>query len=162
MRDAGVRLVVGTDTPTPWIVPGESVHREMELLVEAGLTPAEVLRMATMNAADALGQGRELGRIAPGMRADLLVLSADPIRDVRALRAIEWLIARGVPRRPAEVLEGNRGVAPTSAPSGSRLSRRGRAMRAPVRPSDGGVVVVSSLRPWAPGVPESSHVRRRR
>ncbi|MGZ3441762.1 MAG: amidohydrolase family protein, partial [Polyangia bacterium] len=60
----GVRLTVGTDTPTPWIVPGASVHDEMALLHEAGLPPLEVLRAATANAARALGKGDLLGTVA--------------------------------------------------------------------------------------------------
>ena len=104
MHAAGIRMVVGTDTPTPWIVPGESVHREMELLHAAGLPIADVLRMATADAADALGLGGQIGAVAPGMRADLVVLSADPLEDIRNTRRIERVVSRGVMRRPAEIL----------------------------------------------------------
>jgi imidazolonepropionase-like amidohydrolase len=96
----GVRITVGTDTPTPWIVPGTSVHDEMALLHDAGLPPLEVLRAATANAARALGKSDTLGTLAKGKRADLVVLSRDPIADIKNTRAIERVYHRGrlVPR----------------------------------------------------------------
>jgi imidazolonepropionase-like amidohydrolase len=92
----GVRIVVGTDTPTPWIAPGASVHEEMALLHDAGLPPLEVLRAATANAARALGHARDFGTLAPGMRADLVVLSKDPVADIHNTRAIERVYRGGV------------------------------------------------------------------
>jgi imidazolonepropionase-like amidohydrolase len=101
MWKRGVRLVVGSDTPTPWIVPGASVHDEMALLHDAGLPPLEVLRAATANAARALGKSDTIGTIAAGKRADLVVLSRDPTADIENTRAIERVYHRGalVPRR---------------------------------------------------------------
>lgn len=93
--EGGVRLTVGTDTPTPWIVPGTSVHDEMALLVSAGIPPAAVLEMATRNAARALKRERELGAIAPGMRADLVVLAKNPLEKIEHTRAIEMVFQRG-------------------------------------------------------------------
>ncbi|HYC94053.1 MAG TPA: GNAT family N-acetyltransferase [Thermoanaerobaculia bacterium] len=93
--EGGVRLTVGTDTPTPWIVPGTSVHDEMALLVSAGIPPAAVLEMATRNAARALKRERELGSIAPGMRADLVVLSKNPLVKIEHTRSIEMVFQRG-------------------------------------------------------------------
>lgn len=95
MHDAGVHLVVGTDTPTPWIVPGASVHDEMQLLADAGIPPMTILRMATHDAARALRREKELGSIAPGMRADLVVLSKNPLDAIANTRAIEMVIQRG-------------------------------------------------------------------
>jgi imidazolonepropionase-like amidohydrolase/GNAT superfamily N-acetyltransferase len=93
--ESGVRLTVGTDTPTPWIVPGTSVHDELALLVSAGIPPAAVLEMATRNAARALGREREFGSIAPGMRADLVVLSKNPLEQIANTRSIEMVFQRG-------------------------------------------------------------------
>lgn len=93
--DGGVRLTVGTDTPTPWIVPGTSVHDEMALLVSAGIPPAAVLEMATRNAARALRREREFGAIAAGMRADLVVLAKNPLVRIEHTRSIEMVFQRG-------------------------------------------------------------------
>ncbi|HKS21291.1 MAG TPA: subclass B3 metallo-beta-lactamase [Thermoanaerobaculia bacterium] len=100
MFDRGVELVVGTDTPTPWIVPGASVHEEMKLLADAGIPPLSILRMATFNAAHALKQELEFGSIRTGLRADLVLLSKDPIASIANTRAIEMVIQNGavVPR----------------------------------------------------------------
>jgi imidazolonepropionase-like amidohydrolase len=92
LRRGGVPIVLGTDANqapgVPANVPyGESAHRELELLVEAGLTPAEALHAATGAAADRFGLP-DRGRIAPGLRADLLLVDGDPTTDVTATRAI--------------------------------------------------------------------------
>jgi imidazolonepropionase-like amidohydrolase len=91
---AGGRIVTGTDASNPMLVPGYSEHREMELLVRAGLTPREALRAATRNGAVLLGVD-SLGLLAPGKAADLLVLSRDPLVDIRNTRAIQAVMARG-------------------------------------------------------------------
>ena len=93
LNQAGVRFGFGTDTGVSNRVPGFYEHRELELLVQAGVSPADALRMATVDAAGVLGQHGTLGEIAPGRRADLLVLRANPLDDVRNTRAIEavWL-----------------------------------------------------------------------
>lgn len=96
MYDAGVHLVTGTDTPTPWIVPGASLHDELRLLADAGIPPLPILRMATFDAARALRREKEFGSIAPGLRADLVVLSKDPLASIANTRAIEHVIHRGV------------------------------------------------------------------
>jgi imidazolonepropionase-like amidohydrolase len=82
--DAGVPLVAGTDTPTPWIVPGASLHDEMRLLHEAGIPAMDVLRMATR------------GTIEPGARADLVLLAKNPLEDIRNTRSIVSVIKHGV------------------------------------------------------------------
>ncbi|HEU4523262.1 MAG TPA: amidohydrolase family protein [Thermoanaerobaculia bacterium] len=92
--DRGVLLTVGTDTPTPWIVPGASFHAEMELLASAGIANAKVLQMATRNAAIALRRD-DIGLIRPGAYADLVVLTLDPVADIRNTRSIEIVIFRG-------------------------------------------------------------------
>jgi imidazolonepropionase-like amidohydrolase len=71
------------------------MHREMGLLAEAGVPPARLLRAATANAAEALGVGDRLGRIAPGFEADLVVLDANPLDDIRNTRGIHAVIVDG-------------------------------------------------------------------
>jgi len=95
LYQGGVLLTTGTDTPTPWIVPGASVHDEMLLLEQAGIPRAEVLRIATRNAAVALHRDAEQGTIERGKVADLVVLGADPLADLRNTRRIEMVIQRG-------------------------------------------------------------------
>ncbi len=96
MHAAGVPIVVGTDTGNPFVYPGYSVHRELELLVQAGLTPAEAITAATHRAAQMLDAADEFGSIAPGRRADLVILDRDPLADIRNTRSIAEVVARGV------------------------------------------------------------------
>jgi len=92
LHRAGVPIVMGTDANqapgVPANVPyGESAHRELELLVDAGLSPTEALRAATAAAADRFGLA-DRGRITPGLRADLLVVEGHPTSDITATRSI--------------------------------------------------------------------------
>lgn len=98
MHAVGVQLLAGTDTPSPLVVPGEALHDELELLVSAGLTPAEALRTATVNPAKCLNRESGLGTIEPGKAADLVLLSADPLQNIRRTRQIEavWVGGRRV------------------------------------------------------------------
>lgn len=91
LADAGIRLGTGTDIPT---VPG-AIHLELEALVEAGLTPLEALTAATGLAAKVLGAEQEIGTIAVGKRADLVLLEADPLDDIRNTRRIHTVILGG-------------------------------------------------------------------
>ena len=91
---AGGRIAAGTNAPNRMLVPGHSLHRELELLVRAGLTPREALRAGTRNVAVLLGVD-SLGLVAPGKAADLVVLSKDPLADIRNTRAIQAVMARG-------------------------------------------------------------------
>src|SRR5256885_10000358 len=95
LYQGGVLLTSGTDTPTPWVVPGASLHDEMLFLEEAGIPRAEVLRIATRNAAVALHREAEQGTIERGKIADLVVLGKDPLADLRNTRRIEMVIQRG-------------------------------------------------------------------
>lgn len=92
---AGAPLLVGTDVTNPWVIPGESYHQEMELLVAAGFTPAEVLRMATMNAADALALAGEIGQVRVGFQADLVLLRSNPLDRISRTREIAWVMEDG-------------------------------------------------------------------
>ncbi len=95
LRAAGVAILAGTDEPKPGIVPGASLHGEMEELVASGLSPVEALRTATSAPATAF-RLLDRGRIAPGLRADLLLVDGDPARDVRASRRIVAIWKDGV------------------------------------------------------------------
>jgi imidazolonepropionase-like amidohydrolase len=96
LHQHGVRLTVGTDLENPWMTPGASYHRELELLAGAGISPLDVLTIATRNGAEALGMLNEAGTIAVGKRADLVVLGGDPVADIRNTRKVErvWLGTR--------------------------------------------------------------------
>lgn len=101
---AGVLLSAGSDMPVPWVIPGVSLHEELELLVAAGIPALEVLGIATRNGAEALGLLAEVGTIEPGKRANLLVLSADPVAEIRNTRSIDYVIQGGRILRPADLL----------------------------------------------------------
>jgi len=101
----GARVVLGTDSPDEWNAPGVAVHRELARLVDAGLTPRQALRAATLEAAALLGLGGELGRIAVGQRADLLLLEADPLADVGNVARRAGVVAAGR-WLPADELDG--------------------------------------------------------
>ncbi|MEM8488049.1 MAG: amidohydrolase family protein [Bacteroidota bacterium] len=93
--EAGVPLALGTDVNNPAVYPGYSSHREMELMVQAGLSPAVVLEAATHGGAIFLAKHTELGRIQPGYEADLLLLKQNPLEDIRHTRGIHTVIADG-------------------------------------------------------------------
>jgi imidazolonepropionase-like amidohydrolase len=93
---AGVRFGFGTDSGVSNRVIGFYEHRELELLVEARVSTADALRMATVNSADVLGRKGDVGEIAPGRRADLVVLRANPLEDIRNTRTIESVWVDGV------------------------------------------------------------------
>jgi imidazolonepropionase-like amidohydrolase len=94
LHAAGVPLLVGTDTPNPLLVPGFSIHLELEALVAAGLPRAAVLRAATLGAAELL-DFPEQGRIAPGQIADLVLVDADPLASFAPLRDPAGVVANG-------------------------------------------------------------------
>ena len=86
----------GTDTGDPWSYPGEELHHELELLVKAGLTPAEALRTATINPATFLNAEDSFGTVEPGHLADLVLLTANPLDDIRNTRKIDAVFIGGV------------------------------------------------------------------
>lgn len=87
-------MVAGTDASNQLLVPGASLHTEMELLVRAGLTPLDALRAATVRAAELL-DADSLGRLRPGAAADLVVLAGDPLADIRNTRKIVRVMLGG-------------------------------------------------------------------
>ncbi len=95
LHRAGVPLLAGTDAaPGVFVVPGFSLHSELAEMVEAGLTPMEALQTATSNAGRFFGRD-DVGRIAPGAHADLVLLSTDPTRDIHNTTTIVTVVANG-------------------------------------------------------------------
>jgi hypothetical protein len=82
LNDAGAKLLLGVDSGIRYVLPGFSIHDELRLRVEAGLTPYEVIRMGTVNAAEFLNRQEETGSVAVGKRADLVLLQGNPLADV--------------------------------------------------------------------------------
>ena len=95
LNAAGVPILAGTDAPNPGTTHGAAIHSELELLVEAGLTPAQALASATSVTARAFRLS-DRGRIAPGMRADLVLVNGDPTTDITAARSIHMIWKGGV------------------------------------------------------------------
>ena len=96
MRAAGVRILAGTDIGVLNVVPGQSLHEELRLLVrDAGLTPLDALRAATRAAAAFLQRDQEIGMIAVGRRADLVLLDADPLTDISQVSRISTVVLGG-------------------------------------------------------------------
>jgi imidazolonepropionase-like amidohydrolase len=95
MYDNGVPILSGSDIPNFDLVPGASLHHELELLVEAGIPPLEVIKIATRNGAQALGIERDVGTIEPGKQADMIVLSQNPLVDISNTKKIEAVIVDG-------------------------------------------------------------------
>ncbi|MFI1970160.1 amidohydrolase family protein [Streptomyces cinnamoneus] len=95
MRRRGVPVLAGTDTGTSYLVPGFALHHELRRLTEAGLTPAQALQAATVEPSRALGTATEAGTVEPGKAADLVVLDADPLHDIRNTLRIDSVLTRG-------------------------------------------------------------------
>jgi imidazolonepropionase-like amidohydrolase len=99
LYQAGVPIVAGTDKA----VPAHSLHRELELYVQAGLTPMQVIQLATLGSARVMGMDRESGSIEPGKRADVILVDGNPLEDFSSLRKISSVITHGVPYNPADL-----------------------------------------------------------
>jgi Amidohydrolase family len=94
-HDAGVRIVAGTDSGDTYVFPGFAIHEELAELVRAGLAPADALRSATIDAARFSGKAREYGSIEAGKVADMILLDANPLTDIRSTRKIAGLFFNG-------------------------------------------------------------------
>jgi imidazolonepropionase-like amidohydrolase len=95
LHDGGAQLLIGTDSGIDIVAPGSSLHDELAQFAVAGLSPYEVLRIATVDAAEFLGDSNEFGTIAVGRRADLLLVDSDPLDDVAALQGLRGVVLRG-------------------------------------------------------------------
>jgi cytosine/adenosine deaminase-related metal-dependent hydrolase len=106
MHKAGVKILAGTDAPVPYVFPGFSLHEELELLVRAGMTPMEALQAATRNPAEYLDRLTDLGTVEKGKLADLVLLDANPLDDIRNTRKIHAVVTRGrvLPRASLQAL----------------------------------------------------------
>ena len=94
LHRAGVTLLAGTDTGTSYQIPGISLHDELALLVQAGLSPMAALQAATRNPARAFKLADQ-GTIEKGMRADLVLLDANPLDQIENIRKIRTVVAAG-------------------------------------------------------------------
>ncbi|WP_420125582.1 amidohydrolase family protein [Longimicrobium sp.] len=118
----GGRVGVGSDLPNPYVTPGGALHQELELLVGAGLTPLQAIRAATGGAADILGRA-DLGVLAAGRAADVIVVGGNPAADVRATRDVRVVIHNGrvLPMETllaaAPPVRGSRPAAPAADPA---------------------------------------------
>jgi hypothetical protein len=98
MHDRGVPLLMGTDTGGSF-----TLHRELELYERVGMTPAEILKRATLDAARYLGQGEQLGSIEKGKLADFFLVPDDPTKDLKAIKTIRMVVKDGIVYFPSEV-----------------------------------------------------------
>lgn len=125
MHRAGVPFLAGTDTPVAFMFPGFSLHEELAFFVQAGLTPAQALQTATINPARLLKMEKILGTVEAGKRADLVLLSGNPLSDIENTLDIEAVVANGRYLDRAaldQILEGVEEAAratPTTAPAAS-------------------------------------------
>jgi imidazolonepropionase-like amidohydrolase len=97
LHKAGMPIVLGTDL----VVPGHSIHRELELAVRAGLTPLQALQAATIVSARALGLDREAGTLVVGKRADLVLIQGNPLDRISNVRNVRWVVTNGRSFSPA-------------------------------------------------------------
>ena len=106
MHRAGVKILAATDAVVWYVVPGFSLHDELELFVKAGLTPMEALQSATLNPATYLGLSDVLGTIEQGKKADLVLLDANPLENIRNTRKINSVVVNGrlIPRAALDKL----------------------------------------------------------
>lgn len=95
LSDAGAGILMGTDAPQQYSVPGFSLHREMERMVEAGMTPFEVLQTGTVNVGTYFQAWDTFGMVAPGHRADLILLDENPLDNIAHVAARSGVMVRG-------------------------------------------------------------------
>jgi imidazolonepropionase-like amidohydrolase len=91
LHKAGVAIVAGTDV----VIPGHSLHRELELFVKAGLTPLEAIQAASVVPARVMKKDKDVGTIEAGKRADIIIIDANPLESISNIRRLRWVIARG-------------------------------------------------------------------
>jgi imidazolonepropionase-like amidohydrolase len=109
LSDAGVKIAFGTDSGIPARFPGYSEHRELQLMVEAGLTPMQAIVAATRTNAEILGGAKQFGTLQPGRRAEFLVLDANPLDDIHNTEKLSavWQAGKIVPSVSGKTMSGN-------------------------------------------------------
>lgn len=134
---AGGRLLSGVD-PTGWggVIAGFGDQRQLELLVEAGFTPEQAIKIASLNGANFLRQS-DIGTIAVGSRADLVILRGDPSTDISNVRRVEWVMKDGVVYDPAALVAATAGAVGAFDPA--------RLLRWPLNGLTGAVFVLAVL-----------------
>lgn len=95
MHKSGINIMAGTDTPIFYLTPGRSLHQELVELVEAGLSPLEAIKTATLNPAKFFELEDELGTIEEGKWADLVILNANPLENIKNTMQINGIIKQG-------------------------------------------------------------------
>jgi imidazolonepropionase-like amidohydrolase len=99
LHRAGIPVVAGTDQT----VPGHSLHREIELYVQAGFKPMEAIQAATIVPARAMGLDKELGTVEPGKRADVIIVNGNPLEKIQNVRKVEFVVTNGTMYNCAEL-----------------------------------------------------------
>ncbi len=105
-QKAGGLLIAGTDSPGA-ALPGWSLHQEMEMFVQAGITPMEALQAATLNNAKVMNKEDDLGTLETGKYADMVILDADPLEDITNTQEIHLVIKDGLVLDPGDLLSQN-------------------------------------------------------
>jgi imidazolonepropionase-like amidohydrolase len=100
---AGIPIVMGTDAGNPLTLHGPAIYAELEAMQHAGMPSGQIIVAATSNGARAMGREREFGTVEPGKLADLVLVGADPTRDVANLRRLRWVVRGGVVRTLEEM-----------------------------------------------------------
>jgi imidazolonepropionase-like amidohydrolase len=95
MQKTGVKILAGTDPPAPFVFPGPSLHDELQLLVQSGLTTIEELQAATKNPAEVSHELKDFGTVEEGKFADLLLLDANSLEDIHNTRKIRAVVLCG-------------------------------------------------------------------
>src|SRR5690606_14250924 len=95
LNDAGARILMGTDAPQQFSVPGFSLHREIRRMTEAGMTPYEVLRSGSFMVGEYFANEDDFGTISVGKRADMLLVEGNPLADVSNVENLEGVMVRG-------------------------------------------------------------------
>jgi imidazolonepropionase-like amidohydrolase len=109
LSDAGVKIAFGTDSGIPTRFPGYFEHRELQLMVEAGLTPMQAIVAATGTNAEILGGAKQFGTLQAGRRADFMVLDDNPLDDIHNTEKLSavWQAGKTVPSVSAKKMSGN-------------------------------------------------------
>jgi imidazolonepropionase-like amidohydrolase len=108
LHEDGVAILFGTDAPQQFSVPGFSIYREFKVMQESGMSPADIIRTATGNIGDYFKERDSFGRVAQGMRADLVLLNANPMEDLDNVRNRAGVMLRGRWLPESEIQEGLR------------------------------------------------------